>query len=182
MAKIERTFNVPLRKGFYKAPSYKKTAKAIRTLKEFLIKNFRCTVADIKIGRNLNLHMWKNGIKNPPHHVKINAVKEEDGTVRAELFGFKYSEPTAAEMEAKPDKEEKAEKSVSEKDVKDLTDELQDAVEEKPKKKAAKKTEEAKAEKPAEDSEVKAAEEPKKKAPRKPAVKKTVKSEKSDEE
>jgi len=40
---------------------------------------------EVKIGTFLNKELWKNGIKNPPHHVKVIAEKDEDGVVRAEL-------------------------------------------------------------------------------------------------
>ena len=43
---------------------------------------------NIKIGGHANHEIWKHGIKNPPHHIKVNVIKYEDGLVRAELFGF----------------------------------------------------------------------------------------------
>ena len=35
----------------------------------------------------MNKEIWKHGIKNPPHHVKIKTRKFGDGTVVAELSG-----------------------------------------------------------------------------------------------
>ena len=58
---------------------------------------------NIKLGKQVNEHIWKHGIKNPPHHVKITAIKEEDGTVKAELEGFKFKEAIKSKK-----KEEKA--------------------------------------------------------------------------
>lgn len=107
---IERTYNVPLRSGFRNTAKYKKTKKAITTLKEFLSRHMKSD--KILIGKNLNQYLWKNGIKNPPHHVKITAIKEDDGTVKAELLGFKYEHMTKAEREAV--KEKKKEKSTEE--------------------------------------------------------------------
>jgi len=85
MAKIERVYNVPLRKEFRKAPPYKRAKKAVAALKSFLIKHMNSE--DIKIGNFLNEHMWARGIKRPPHHVKINVHKDDKGTVVAELVG-----------------------------------------------------------------------------------------------
>lgn len=105
---IERTYNVPLRIGFRNTARYKKTKKAVTTLREFLAKHMKSD--KILIGKNLNKFLWKHGIKNPPHHVKVTVIKEDDGTVKAELLGFKYEHMTKAEREAVKDKKEKAEK------------------------------------------------------------------------
>jgi large subunit ribosomal protein L31e len=91
-----------------RAPRYKRSKRAMTALKAFIAKHMKSQ--NVKIGRHLNEFVWENGIKNPPHHVKINAVKEDDGIVKAELFGFKYEEMTKEEMEKaakKPAKEEK---------------------------------------------------------------------------
>jgi ribosomal protein L31E len=109
---IERTYNVPLRSGFRNTTRYKKTKKAVTTLREFLQQHMKSD--KILIGRNLNKFLWKDGIKNPPHHVKVTVIKEDDGTVKAELLGFKYEHMTKAEREAVKDKKEKAEKKKEE--------------------------------------------------------------------
>ncbi|MFH0876219.1 MAG: 50S ribosomal protein L31e [archaeon] len=124
MAKIERTYNVPLRKAFRKSPRYKKSKKAIAELKKFLAKHMKSD--NIKIGKVLNEHIWENGVRCPPHHVKITVVKEDDGTVKAELFGFKYREMTKEEVEKlKEPKKKESKKSVEvEEDIASLEEEL----------------------------------------------------------
>ena len=82
---LERTYNVPLRKEFLKVPKYKRAKKAVKALKEFLVKHMKSD--NVKIGKYLNDEIWKHGIKNPPHHVKVNAVKDKDDLVTAELVG-----------------------------------------------------------------------------------------------
>jgi ribosomal protein L31E len=149
---IERTYNVPLRKGFIKKAKYKKTKKAVSVLKEFLAQHMKSD--KIFIGKNLNQHLWKHGIKNPPHHVKITVIKEDDGTVKAELLGFKYDHKTkgekeqSAKEEKKPaeKKKDKLEKKPAEKTVDKnigvaVTDaaEKENPVEKKPKPKKVKK-------------------------------------------
>jgi ribosomal protein L31E len=42
---------------------------------------------NIKLGKYLNLELWKHGIKNPPSRVKVNVTKDDKGVVTAELFG-----------------------------------------------------------------------------------------------
>ena len=106
---IERTYNVPLRKEFQKAPRYKRAKKAITALKQFLAKHMKTD--EVKIGRNLNEFIWNQGIKNPPHHVKVTVIKDDDNVARAELFGYKYVEPTKEELEELAEKADKEETS-----------------------------------------------------------------------
>ena len=107
MAKIERTYNIPLRKEWLKVPRYKRTNKAVVALKAFLLRHMKSS--EIKIGPYLNKRMWEHGIKNPPHHVKVNVVKDEKGIVTAELFGAPVVETKEAKKKAKKAEEVKAE-------------------------------------------------------------------------
>ncbi|MDD3263803.1 MAG: 50S ribosomal protein L31e [Candidatus Nanoarchaeia archaeon] len=72
---MERIYNVPLRREFSKVPSYKKAKKAVTALKAYLTKHMKSE--EIKIDAALNEFIWKHGIKSPPHHVKLKAVKDE---------------------------------------------------------------------------------------------------------
>jgi len=57
----------------------------------------------IRIGPYLNEHLWKDGMRNPPHHVKINTEKNEEGLVMAELEG-----KPMFELKKKEEKKEKS--------------------------------------------------------------------------
>lgn len=88
--KFEREYNIPLREKTKFAPRYKKTKKAIRTVKEFLVKHMKIRDRDlrkIKIDKYLNEAMWSRGIRHPPHHIKVKATFE-NGIVRAELVEY----------------------------------------------------------------------------------------------
>ena len=119
---LERTYNIPLRKEFLKAPRQDKTKKAAKALKEFLARHMKCDISDVKIGRVLNMEIWARGLKNPPHHVKVTATKDDDGIVKAELFGFKYEE--VKQEEEKKETKKKSEDKEAEKLEKDLDDVL----------------------------------------------------------
>ncbi len=98
---LERNYTIPLRREWSKTPRYRRAKKAASAVREFLKKHMKSE--SIKIGKHLNLELWKHGIKNPPHKIKITAVKEDDGTVKAELFGKKYEEAKKPEKkEEKP--------------------------------------------------------------------------------
>lgn len=125
---LERTYNVPLRREFQKAPNWRRTKKAVKALREFISKHMKSD--NVLIGRYANELLWKHGIKNPPHHVKVNAVKDDKGTVKVELVEL----PGKAKREmAKQQEMDKKKKTVEKK-------------QEEEKKKEAPKGEEKKAE------------------------------------
>lgn len=100
MTDIEREYIIPLRRGFQNTPRYKRTHKAIRVLREFLVKNMKSD--NVKIGSKLNDFLWRHGIQNPPAKVKVIATKDKEGVVRAELVGHKYVDFKQIEESAEP--------------------------------------------------------------------------------
>lgn len=82
---IERTYTIPLRREYMKVANYRRTEKASRALRAFIVKHMKSD--DVKIGKYLNEFVWMHGMKNPPHHVKVNVVKIPEGVVYVELFG-----------------------------------------------------------------------------------------------
>jgi large subunit ribosomal protein L31e len=124
---LERTYNVPLRRVFGKTPKYKRTNRAVSALREFMVRHMKSE--DVKIGRELNKLVWENGIRNPPHHVKVLATKDSEGVVRVELFGHKFNEPTREEMEKGKETSKKEVKEKVKKDA-ELADEDQESLKE----------------------------------------------------
>jgi large subunit ribosomal protein L31e len=85
--KIEREYVIPLREKCRSVPRYKKTNKAIKTIKEFLVKHMKIRDRDlkkIKLDKYLNEIIWFRGIKRPPTKIKVKAIKEGD-IVKVEL-------------------------------------------------------------------------------------------------
>lgn len=100
---LERVYNVPLRKKYQKAPRWKRTKRAVTALKEFVFQHMKAK--EVKIGKYVNLELWKHGIRNPPHHIKVNCKKDEEGIVNVELVGAPEEKPKE-EPKKKPKKEE----------------------------------------------------------------------------
>jgi len=99
---LERTYTIPLRKAFMKAPKYRRAKRAVNALREFVQKHMKSD--NVLIGPKLNLKIWEHGIKVPPHHVKVTAIKDEkEGTVRVELFGFEVKAKEKKEKKDKPE-------------------------------------------------------------------------------
>ena len=72
---MERLYTIPLRKEFQKVPNYKRTSKAIKAIRNFAQKHMKCD--NVKIGKHLNLEIWKHGRKNPPPRIKVKMIKEK---------------------------------------------------------------------------------------------------------
>lgn len=84
---LEREYVIPLREKVRVVPRYKKTNKAVKTVKEFLARHMKIRDRDlnkIKLDTYLNDFLWSRGIRHPPHSVKVKAVKIGE-LVRVEL-------------------------------------------------------------------------------------------------
>jgi large subunit ribosomal protein L31e len=140
--KIEREYIIPLRHRWKIVPRYKRTNKAVKTVKEFLARHMKVRDRDlnkIKIDKYLNEVLWQRGIKKPLSKVKVRAVKEGN-IVRAELsvmperIKFKKAREDKKESAGREvAKKKKAEKTQVEEEVKVQaeTDKNKDGVEDK---------------------------------------------------
>ncbi len=119
---LERTYNVPLRREFLNAPRYKRAKKAVNGLRRFLKRHMKAvSLKDIKIGKYANLEIWKHGIKNPPHHIKVNVKKDDKGIIKAELVGAPEEKPVEVKKPVKkPEikKEEEKPKEIKKEEIK----------------------------------------------------------------
>jgi large subunit ribosomal protein L31e len=102
---LERVYNVPLRREYQKVASWRRTEKAVSALRKFIAKHMKAE--RVLIGKYANELLWKHGIKNPPHHVKVNAVKDDKGMVSVELVDLPGKAKREMEVKKKLDKEAK---------------------------------------------------------------------------
>ena len=106
-----------------KAANYRKTKKSVSAVREFLQKHMKCE--NVKIGKYLNLELWKHGRKNPPPKIQVKAIKDkvkikdkEVEVVKAELVNapIEFQKETKKEKakveETKKDKLEVEKKEV----------------------------------------------------------------------
>jgi len=137
--KIEREYIIPLRVKCRVVPRYKKTPRAIRVIKKFIIQHMKIYDKDankVKIDRYLNEFLWDRGIKNPPNKIKIKAIKEGEIT-KVELVNI------PEKLKFKKAREEKIEKAGEEIAKKKKEEKKTEAPEEE-KKEEEKKAEEEK--------------------------------------
>jgi large subunit ribosomal protein L31e len=79
---LTRVHMVPLRRAF-EAPRYLRTKVAIRIIREFTTRHMKAN--EVKIDEEVNLVLWKQGIKNPPRRIKLEMERDEDGVVSVRL-------------------------------------------------------------------------------------------------
>jgi len=115
---MERLYTIPLRKEFSKAPNYKRTSRAIKAIRQFIQKHMKCE--NVKIGKYLNLEMWKHGRKNPPPRIKVKAVKE---TIKEKDKEIEYVIVELPHINIEKPKKEKKEKKKEEPKQEQIADE-----------------------------------------------------------
>lgn len=142
--KFEREYVIPLRHRWQIVPRYQRTNKAVRTVKEFLVRHMKIRDRDldkIKIEKSLNELIWMRGIKNPPAKVKVKAIRDGDivrveGLELSERLKFKKSreeklENSAKEVAKKKKSEKVSEEKTEEVKQEEVSEEKQKEVEEK---------------------------------------------------
>ncbi len=78
----ERVYTVPL-KDVKKAPTGKRSNKAIRILREFIAKHMK--TESVIINPEVNERIWMRGIEKPPRKIKVKALKDREGAVEVIL-------------------------------------------------------------------------------------------------
>ncbi len=109
--KDSREYTIPLREKCRPVPIYRKTPRAVKTVKQFLARHMKVYDRDlnkIKLDKYLNEFLWFRGIKNPPHKVKVRVTKEEN-LIKVELAEL------PKKLEFKKARAEKQEKKSQEK-------------------------------------------------------------------
>lgn len=86
----EREYIIPLREKSRVVPRYKKTPKAVKTVKEFIARHMKVENRDlnkVKISKDLNQYLWAKGIRKHPHKIKVKAIKKGEN-VLVELVDY----------------------------------------------------------------------------------------------
>jgi len=143
---LEREYVIPLKRTVLKAPQYRRAKKAIKAIRDFVVRHMRVENRDtrkVKIDTYLNNEIWFRGIKKPMNKVKVIAKKNSDGIVTVELAEI----PEKVKFDMARDEKKKAEaanvKSKLPKKAKEEVDKDGDGVADKVEEKEDKKSNEA---------------------------------------
>jgi len=136
---LEREYVVPLKRGVLNVPHYRRAKKAVKVLKQFMVRHMNIRDGDlrkVKVDINLNNEIWFRGIKKPMNKVKVKATKI-DGIVYVELaeipaaVGFKIAREARLKAEAGASKVKAPKKSKEKEDDDKDGDGVSDKKEEK---------------------------------------------------
>lgn len=136
----EKIYIIPLRSEFRKVVRYRRAEKAVKAIKEFLVRHMKVYDRDlnkIKLDSYVNEFMWARGIKNPPHKIKVKATKDINGIVKVELVDY------PDKLKFKKARAEKEEKALTEKKKKKIEEKKEEEKEVKTEEQEEKKIEEA---------------------------------------
>lgn len=78
METLTRKYTIPLDRVMI-SPRHKRAKRAVNIIREFAIKHMKSR--EVLISPDLNLIIWKKGIRNPPKRVKVTMERDEDGVV-----------------------------------------------------------------------------------------------------
>jgi ribosomal protein L31E len=148
---LEREYTIPLRREWLKVPMSLRGKKAIKAMKEFLVRHMKVYDRDlrkIKIDIYLNNEIRFRGMRKPPCKIKVLAKKYDDGIVKVDLvklpekirFEKLRADKKKKKVEEKVEekKEEKVEKKEEKFDEKKVEADLKEIVESKEKEETSK--------------------------------------------
>ena len=80
----ERIYTVPLGRAWIR-PRKKHSPRAIRLLREFIVRHMKTDEGSIRITNKVNEKIWSRGIEKPPRKIRIRATKDSEGVVTVRL-------------------------------------------------------------------------------------------------
>ncbi|MEM5814302.1 MAG: 50S ribosomal protein L31e [Candidatus Aenigmatarchaeota archaeon] len=101
--KEEKIFTIPFRK-IYECHRMLRAKRAAHFVRAFLVRHMKVDEDKVRIGKGINEAIWARGIQKPPRKIKVHVLKNEEGTVFAELVGVEIKTPTKEELKKKAEK------------------------------------------------------------------------------
>lgn len=101
--KEEKIFTIPFRK-IYESHRMLRAKRAVHFVRAFLVRHMKVEEDKVHIGKGINEAIWMRGIQKPPRRIKVHVLKNEEGTVFAELVGVDIKPPTKEELKKKAEK------------------------------------------------------------------------------
>ncbi len=82
---LEREFTIPLRASHRQPSRRRRAGHAVKTIERFITRHMRGQPEDVWIDPRLNEFLWERGIQHIPHHVRVKAIRFEDGLIEVDL-------------------------------------------------------------------------------------------------
>lgn len=78
----ERIYVIPLSR-VKRGAKIRRANRAVKAVHDFLTRHMKSE--DVKLDTALNEKLWERGARKPPSRIRVKAVKEDDGSVKAFL-------------------------------------------------------------------------------------------------
>jgi large subunit ribosomal protein L31e len=76
----ERVYTIPLGRVWI-TPRKKRSPKAIRVLRAFVMKHMKVEEGSVRITSDINEKVWSKGIEKPPRRIRVRVTKDSEGIV-----------------------------------------------------------------------------------------------------
>ena len=83
---IEREYVIPLRASRHQPSRRRRAGHALETVRRFVVRHMKGAPEDVWIDPRLNEHIWERGIQSIPSHVRVKAIRFEDGLIEVDLL------------------------------------------------------------------------------------------------
>ena len=83
---IEREYVIPLRASRHQPSRRRRAGHALETVRRFVVRHMHGKSEDVWIDPRLNEHIWERGIQRIPSHVRVKAIRFEDGLIEVDLL------------------------------------------------------------------------------------------------
>merc|ERR1712130_794233 len=93
---VSRDYTIHLHKMVFGIQFKKRAPRAIREIKKFASKMMK--TSDVRVDTKLNKFVWKNGIRNLPHRVRVRLSRKrnEDEDASEEMYTIVQHVPVAS--------------------------------------------------------------------------------------
>ena len=83
---LEREYVIPLRASRHQPSRRRRAGHALETVRRFVVRHMKGKAEDVWIDPRLNEHIWARGIQTIPSHVRVKAIRFEDGLIEVDLL------------------------------------------------------------------------------------------------
>ncbi|MBI4362836.1 MAG: 50S ribosomal protein L31e [Euryarchaeota archaeon] len=80
---VERIYTIPLHPE--RDPRWRRSELAIFHIRDYLVRHMKARPDEVHLDSSINEHVFSRGARKPPRHIRVRAMKFEDGIVEAEL-------------------------------------------------------------------------------------------------
>jgi large subunit ribosomal protein L31e len=83
---LEREFVIPLRQSQHQPSRRRRAGHALSTVRRFVMRHMKGGLEDVWVDPRLNEYIWARGAQHLPRHVRVKAIRFEDGLIEVDLL------------------------------------------------------------------------------------------------